>query len=168
MFVTSDNQKIVIYLCYLKTVPRCFNKCKWDFYREEKKKCREGEQSWLVEKNGGWQGGRLVKRCTFPTCHTCCSCETIPFTAPPTQHLVSLFCIKVRSKDTMGHLAAPPEERCGEVTGMVDEYVGKSSSGRRKNQLVSTEKSTSNGKLLCCCLSSQSSWKKGTAAEIFS
>lgn len=44
----------------------------------------------------------------------------------------------------MGHLAAPPEERRGEVTGMVDEYVGKSSSGRRKNQLVSTEKSTSN------------------------
>lgn len=44
-----------------------------------------------------------------------------PLLCPPTQHLVSLFCIKVRGKDTVGQLAAPPEERCGEVTWMADE-----------------------------------------------
>lgn len=51
MFVTNDNQKIAIYLCDIKTVPQCFNNCEWGFEREEMKK--EGEQRWLVGKNGG-------------------------------------------------------------------------------------------------------------------
>lgn len=52
MCVTSDNQKITIYLCCLKTVLQCFNKCKRGFDGEEEMQRRRtklvGGEEWRL------------------------------------------------------------------------------------------------------------------------
>lgn len=129
--------------------------------REEMKKCVEGEQSWSMEKNGGRQGGQLVKRVAFSTCRTFCSRETVPFGVPaPPQHLVFLFCIKVRDKDTkvtwLLLLKSAVERSPGQLmmvycrikTAGFHRYV--QSQPGHKQQPSNTSMATWGAKLLCC------------------
>lgn len=88
------------------------------FTEESRRIAAKGEEIWLLEKNGGWQGGRLVNRWTFPHLPYLLFMWDPPPRCLPTQHLVSLFCIKV-----------------GRVTWLL---LLKSAAGRSAGRLMST------------------------------
>lgn len=95
MFVTNDNQKITIHLCYLKTVLCCFNKCKWVFYGGEKKNRSERRRKLVGGEEWRLTGKPAGQKVDFPHLPHLLFMWDRPPRCLPTQHLVSLFCIKV-------------------------------------------------------------------------
>lgn len=93
--------------------------------REEESQRREKKAGWWrrmeADREAGWSKGGLSPPAA-PSVHVRPSPSLPPDPTP---------CVSILHKGWTGHLAAPPEECCGEVNRTTDEHVGRSSCGCR-------------------------------------